>query len=44
MALVRSPKKSQALQELHSKHGDALTIVQMDVGDFSSIQVGTTCC
>ena len=44
VALVRSPKTSQALQELHSKHGDALTIVAMDVGVFSSIQVRAQPC
>jgi hypothetical protein len=39
VALVRSPKTSHGLQELHTTYGDALTIVAMDVGVFSSIQV-----
>ena len=40
VALVRSPKTSTALQELQAKHGDALTVVAMDVGVFSSVRVG----
>ena len=42
VATVRSVKSSPELQELHAQHGDRLTVVAMDVGDFASIKVW--CC
>ena len=39
VAAVRSPKTSAGLLELQAKYPDALTVVAMDTGVFSSVKV-----
>ena len=39
MAAVRSPKTATGLQELQAKYPEALTVVAMDTGVFSSVKV-----
>ncbi len=44
MAAVRSPKTSTGLQDLKQKYPDALTIVALDSGVFSSVKVCILLC
>ena len=43
VAAVRSPKTSAGLQELQAKYPEALTVVAMDTGVFSSVKVQSCC-